>query len=242
MAASKKKKKKKATKKAAAKKLIKRFGAERAATFVEHVLLHWDRYRYLTPDSCDAPTLHEISNRADAWINLAEHYTEAPPFPQDSDAPFLPVRACGRVEALWREAAAWEFPACATEAENEPWTERDKELVDALRAQWGDGTVLNAVRSFFPMWRRAEALRSPLPSRDDFVKYCRWWCRSQSAPKGAAEGAYRNDSSAREHDDEWRTAAALAKQWGVPEQEIREAAEQLGLHDDPRMARPVRIA
>jgi hypothetical protein len=84
-------------------------------------------------------------------------------------------------------------------------------------------------------------MRSPLPSRDDFAKYCRWWCRSQS-PQGAAEGAYKNDSSAGEHDDAWRTAAELAEQWGVPEQTIREAAEQLGLHDDPRMARPARIA
>ena len=44
-----------------------------------------------------------------------------------------------------------------------------------------------------------------------------------------------------ENDDGWRTAAELGERWGVPEQEIREVAERLGLHDDPRMSRPVRI-
>jgi len=44
------------------------------------------------------------------------------------------------------------------------------------------------------------------------------------------------------NDDEWRTAEELAEEWGVPEEAITEIAEKLGLHDDPAMSRPVRIA
>ena len=228
--------------KAAGAELIARYREGRAVTLVERVLRFWHRYRCIAPVRCDTPVLGVIAGHADTWIDLAEHYAGPPPYLKDSDAPILPVGACGVVEEVWREAMAQEFPAFAVQAEHEPWTERDQELLATVEVDCEDGTVLDAVRSFAPWWRRGQEMRSPLPSRDDFAKYCRWWCRSQSAPKGAAEGACRNDSSAGEHDDEWRTAAELAEQWSVPEQTIREVAERLGLHDDPRMARPARIA
>ena len=62
-----------------------------------------------------------------------------------------------------------------------------------------------------------------------------------------AEGRFGADPNDRgqpgdDDDDGWRTAEELAADWGVPEEAITEIAEKLGLHDDPTMSRPVRIA
>ena len=63
---------------------------------------------------------------------------------------------------------------------------------------------------------------------------------TRRTPTGAAPSSA--DPQAVGNDDGWRTAEELAEEWLVPEETITEIAEKLGLHDDPTMSRPVRIA